>query len=99
MDLNLDLDLDLRVSDGLGYIPVNSFDPVNTKSLEEGKKEALDGLNNAKKTTTRDYQQYVYFFWVSEIGGGTGNCSGRRGWSGSDSKSLQNWCGRRYISL
>ena len=38
MDLDLDLDLDLRVRNGLEHIPVNSFDPVNTKSLEEGKK-------------------------------------------------------------
>ena len=33
--------LDLQVRDGLGPTPVNSFDPVNTKSLEQGKKEDL----------------------------------------------------------
>ena len=33
--------LDLRVRDGLGPTPVNSFDPVNTKFLEAGKKEDL----------------------------------------------------------
>lgn len=28
-----------------------------------------DGLTNAIKTTTRDYQEYGYFFWVSKVGG------------------------------
>ena len=28
-----------------------------------------DGLDNAIKTTARDYQKYGYFFWVSTIGG------------------------------
>jgi CubicO group peptidase (beta-lactamase class C family) len=28
-----------------------------------------DGLDNAIKTTARDYQKYGYFFWVSKIGG------------------------------
>jgi len=33
--------LDLQVRNGLGPTPVNSFDPVDTKSLEKGKKEDL----------------------------------------------------------
>ena len=42
--------LDLQVRDGFGPTPVNSFDPVNTKSLEIGKKEDLKNILISQKT-------------------------------------------------
>ena len=44
------MSLDLQVRDGFGPTPENSFDPVNTKSLEIGKKEGLKNILISQKT-------------------------------------------------